>query len=390
MDRFDKYITLRNVLIFGLIVSLGVTVSEVLRDKQANFYIFKLATLDFWNGVMPYGAQWFDHGYDYYLYTPTFNVLFAPFAYMPWHLGELTWNVLSFMLFGYSIYSFPTLDVRRKARTLLYLIPILGAAQLSFQYNVAVAAMFVLAFSLLERGRGVWAVLIIMLSATTKIYGLAELALLIFYPRFWRNALFAVVFGAMFVALPLVKLSWSELVSYYGAWGDALSTHKASRSWQTVYDMQVWPWGTMRYTLMPFIQVGVFGVMSIFVLLRRKLWETFGFRVGCLAAIMGWCILFGNSSEGHTYLIALTGFLLWYHSASQNAVQHSVFVRILYFAMLVVMVLMPVDLICPPFVTHFVFNVLDLNKYLFLIAWITMVWHVMHGERSVGKVGDSA
>lgn len=387
MNRLsDKYLSLRNVLILGAIVALGVTLSEVLRDKQANFYIFQLATRDFWNGVMPYGENWFRHGFDYYLYTPTFNVLFAPFAYLPWHLGEFLWNFTNYTLFALSIYTFPRFDSRTKALILLYLLPILATAQLSFQYNVGVAAMFVFAFTLLETRRAwcsVAAVAIIMLSATTKIYGLAELALLIFYPRFWRNMLWAALFGVVLVALPLVKLSWGELVQYYDMWGQSLSVHKATRSWQTFYDIKLFSWGAIRYTLMPFIQVGVFVVLSVFVLIRRKLWGEFSFRVGALACIMGWCILFGNSSEGHTYLIALTGYLLWWWSLPVTA--RGGFLRTLYWGMLVVMVLMPVDLICPPGVTKFVFNTLDLNKWLFLVAWCTMVWQMMKGTTPIHK-----
>lgn len=371
MQKLEKYLTLRNVLILGLLISFGVTLSEVLRDKQFNFYIFKLSTIDLWNGVIPYGEHWFRHGYDYYLYTPTFNVLFTPFAYLPWHLGEFAWNLMNYLLLITAIYTFPRLDERSKARTALYLLPIVAASQLSFQYNVSVAYMFVFAFSLLERNRGMWAVLIIMLSATTKIYGLAELALLIFYPRFWRNVSYALIFGALLLALPLIKINWSEQAAYYSAWTDALTTHKSTRNWQTIYDLNCIQWGGMRYTIMPYIQIGVFGILSLLVLASRRLWSRFEFRVGCLAGIMGWCVLFSNSSETHTYLIALSGYLLWYWALEQR----TRLMKWLYWATLVVLVLVPVDLFCPPSVMRFLFHTLDANKWIFLATWLTMLYY---------------
>lgn len=382
MKQIDKLLTLRNVLIFGLLISIGVTMSEVLRDKQFNFYIFQLSTIDFWNGIMPYGDNWFRHGFDFFLYPPTFNVIFAPFAYLPWHVGEFAWNILNYTLLALSIYTFPRLDNPTKARVILYLLPIFAASQLSFQYNVSVAYMFIFAFTLLERGHGVWAVLIIMLSATTKVYGLAELALLIFYPRFWQNAAWAIVFGALFTLLPLIKIDFNQLGEYYRAWTTALSTHKATRSWQTFYDMRIFDWGALRYTMMPYIQVGVFALMSVMVLLRKRLWSSFEFRMGCLAGIMGWCVLFGNSSETHTYLISLCGYLLWYWSVAKR----SLLLKTLYWAVLVVLVLVPVDLFCPASIMRYMFHTLDLNKWLFLVSWCTMLYYTFYPSKQKNRI----
>lgn len=371
--KLEKLLTFRNILILGALVSIGVTLSEVLRDKQANFYIFQLATQDFWNSTMPYGENWMRHGFDYFLYTPVFNVLFAPFAYLPWHTGEFIWNLFNYSMLTLSIYSFPNISTRNKARTLLYLIPIIATSQLSFQYNIAVAYLFIFAFSLLERGKAHWAILLIMLSATTKLYGIVELSILLFYPRFWRNMLLALIFGVGFIALPLIKLNITELGQYYTAWGTAIGSHETDRTFQTFYDLNIFTWGAARQTMMTIIQIGTFAAVAALVFFRRERWANFNFRVGILAALMGWCILFGTSSEGHTYVIALAGYLLWYWSMpTRGAV-----VQTLYWATLVVIVLVPLDVICPMKVALYIANTLDLNKWIFLITWCTMLWHTL-------------
>ncbi|CDN32156.1 hypothetical protein BN938_2083 [Mucinivorans hirudinis] len=376
MQKNTELVNFKNAFTFGLVVCLGVTLCEVVRDKQFNFFIFKLSTLDFWNGVMPYGEQWFSHGYDYYLYSPIFNVLFTPFAYLPKPCGEFAWNLFNYLLLAYAVYKFPQITPEQKARALLYLMLIIAPSQLSFQFNPAIAAFFLLAFSLLEQGKGMLAVLIIMVSALTKIYGVAELAILAFYPRFWRNIAYTAIFGAILAALPLVKLSVSEYGSYVQGWFAALAEHKASRTWQTIFDCSVIQWNGMRFEIMPYIQVGVFMVVALFVLIKRELWQSFSFRAGILASIMGWCVVFGNSTETHTYLIFLSGFALWYYTQPKK----SKLIEALYWAVFVVVVVMPIDLLCPPSVMHFVFDSLDLNKYLLLMLWGSILWRTMSAK----------
>lgn len=376
MQKNTELVNFKNAFTFGLVVCLGVTLCEVVRDKQFNFFIFKLSTLDFWNGVMPYGEQWFSHGYDYYLYSPIFNVLFTPFAYLPKPCGEFAWNLFNYLLLAYAVYKFPQITPEQKARALLYLMLIIAPSQLSFQFNSAIAAFFLLAFSLLEQGKGMLAVLIIMVSALTKIYGVAELAILAFYPRFWRNIAYTAIFGAILAALPLVKLSVSEYGSYIQGWFAALAEHKASRTWQTIFDCSVIQWSGMRNEITPYIQAGIFMVVAVFVLIKRELWQSFSFRSGILASIMGWCVVFGNSTEMHTYLIFLSGFALWYYTQPKK----SKLIEALYWAIFVVVVVMPIDLLCPPSVMHFVFDSLDLNKYLLLMLWGSILWRTMSAK----------
>lgn len=376
MNRESKLLSLltfRNVFLLGLIICLATTLYDVLQDKQWNFYIFKLATLDFWNGVMPYGEQWFRHGYDYYLYSPTFNVLFTPFAYIPYPFDVFVWNYFNYLLLAYAIYSFPKVDIKRKTYTLLFLIPILAPSMMSCQYNIGVAAMFVLAFTLMEREKYFWAIVVIMISGVTKIYGIAELAILLFYPRFWRNIWYAVIVGALLVALPLLKLSLAEYSTYLTTWLGGFEAHKSSRYWETIYDISFIPWNGMRYELMPYIQVGAFVAVIPFVLATKRLWGEFSYRIGVVAAIMGWCILFGNSSETHTYLISVTGFLLWYHSLSSRTKT----LRWLYWLVLVFIALMPIDLIFPMPVLEFCYHTLHINKFLMLFVWLYMLVHIL-------------
>ncbi|MEG2319860.1 MAG: glycosyltransferase family 87 protein, partial [Mucinivorans sp.] len=277
MMPLQKYFTLRNVIILGLVVAFGVTFSEVLRGAHRNFMIFSFSTRDFWSGISPYGQQWWRHGLDYYLYAPTFNVLFAPFAFLPQWLGAFVWNLFNYSLFALSVYYLPRLSELNKCRLLLYSLPILATAQLSFQYNVAIAYIFLFAFTLLEKGYYKWAILLIMTSALTKVYGGFELALLLFYPRLWRNLGWAVLWGAVLFLLPLLRLGGSEFLPYYSQWIGALSSHEDTRVFESFFDTHfLFSQGHPSYT--PYVQIGLFMVLAILSLLRHKLWNVYLFR----------------------------------------------------------------------------------------------------------------
>jgi len=368
----SNILSFRNIFILGLLVSLGVTFSEVVRGEHLNFLIFQNSTLDFWKGINPYGPDWFRHGLDYFLYAPPFSVLFAPFAYVPGWTGPFAWNLFNYLLYAYAIYTLPRFNARTKCYILLYTIPILAPGQMSFQYNITVAAMYLIAFSLMERNKAPWAVLVIMISALTKIYGLFELAILLFYPKFWRNIGYALLFGMVIALLPLLKLAPGELMPYYGTWIDALGSHKDTRVWETFFSIKIL-WGGIAPSYATYIQMGVLAWLGGLLFACRRFWNDFSFRAGALGILMGWIILFSNAAEKHTYIIALAGFLLWYWPRRERTVPD----KILYWANFAILVLMPIDLLCPPAVMRFFFDTLDANQWLFIFTWLVMICKTM-------------
>lgn len=303
----------RNLYVIGLLLVLALSVSEVTRGRHRNFMIFAESTKLFWQQVSPYGANWPPAGFpvrlDYFLYGPLFNILFAPFAYLPAWLGPIVWNVFNFTLWFAAIFTLPGKFTREeKCKSFLFTFLILACTQLSFQYNVAVGYMFLFAYSLLERDKGFWAVLLIMVSGFTKIYGIFQLAMLLFYPHFWRNVGYAVLIGAAFLLAPAVNMPLAELPDYYGQWVGALTEHPDTRTWMNVFYLR--PLGLLPYRT--YVQIGVLALLAVGVLANWRSWRLPFFRIACLAILMGYVILFSNSSEGHTYVIMLISYQMWY------------------------------------------------------------------------------
>lgn len=362
----------RTLYLLGLLVVLGLTFAEASRGRHRNFMIFAEATKLFWQQIAPYGPNWppadFPVRLDYFLYGPLFNVLFAPFAYLPGWLGPYVWNVFNFTLWFAAIFTLPGRFTREeRGKAFLYTLPILACTQLSFQYNVAVGYLFLFAYSLLERGRGFWAVLLILISGFTKVYGIFQLGLLLCYPRFGRNAVYALLLGAALLAVPAVRIPFSELPDYYSQWIGALTEHKDTRTWMNVFYLR--PLGLLPYRM--WVQLGVLAALAAALVACRRRWSDPFFRLNCLAVLMGYVILFSNSSEGHTYVIMLIGYQFWYWAMKRREALTRVD-RVLYWATLAVVVLMPVDVLCPPRVMQFFYG-WQLNLWLLVALWLRMI-----------------
>ena len=363
----------RNLYIIGLLLVLALSISEVTRGKHRNFMIFAESTKLFWQQVSPYGANWPPGGFpirlDYFLYGPLFNILFAPFAYLPAWLGPIAWNVFNFTLWFAAIFTLPGKFTREeKCKSFLFTFLILACTQLSFQYNVAVGYMFLFAYSLLERDKGFWAVLLIMVSGFTKIYGIFQLAMLLFYPHFWRNLGYAALIGIAFLLAPAVNMPLTELPDYYGQWIGALTEHPGTRTWMNVFYLR--PLGLLPYRM--YIQIGVLALLAVGVLANWRNWRLPFFRIACLAILMGYVILFSNSSEGHTYVIMLIGYQMWYWTMRRGGVIRLAD-RIAYWVTFVIVVVMPVDILCPPKVMQLFYG-WQLNLWLLLALWLRMCW----------------
>lgn len=363
----------RNLYILGLLLVFALTFSEVTRGRHRNFMIFAEATKLFWQQIAPYGDNWVQmgKGLDYFLYGPLFNILFAPFAYLPAWLGPFAWNIFNFSLWFAAIFTLPAKFTREeKCKSFLYTFLILACTQLSFQYNVTVACMFLFAYSLLERDKAFWAVLLILISGFTKVYGIFQLGLLVCYPHFWRNMGYVVLLGIALALAPILNMPITDLPTdtYYNDWLGALTSHKDTRTWMNIFYLR--PLGLLPYQL--YVQIGVLATLAVALFASWRRWGLEWFRIGCLAVLMGYVILFSNSSETHTYVISLIGYLMWYWTM-RRAGALTLFDKVLFWALLIVVVAMPVDVICPAKVMRLFYDV-QLNLWLLLVMWLRMCY----------------
>ncbi len=366
--------TNKRVYFTGLFFAILITLKEVLGLSYNNFQIFSFATSDFWSGINPY-SSWHHlslHGkpLDNFLYGPLFSVLFTPFTLFPAWLGVFFWNIFTYSVFYFSVFTLPDqFDFVKKKFIFFFSSLLLFATLLSVQFNPVVAAIFLFSFTLLEKKQGLLAVLLIFLSGFTKVYGIFQIAMILFYPGFRKNILYSALIGIIFIFIPLINVPLNELATYYQSWIFKVMDHSEAVLRFSIYR----PLCSFNSSIEPFtgfISLGVLFVILLFTLRKLKIFkESILFRGQFLGIIMSWAILFGVGSERHTYVIAIAGYAIWYLCSTPG-----LFEKILLWINFVLLGVMPIDILCPPVISEFILKKLFLGIIVFTITWGIMVY----------------
>jgi len=140
---------------------------------SGNFEIFRTASQHLISGVDLYAEYPAKHS-DRFKYSPTFALLFAPFAWIPWPIALFLWSSLNaFVLF---VAVERVLPGRAGMLAMLCLLLEVLRGMQNAQSNALVAGLIILAFSALERANAWRAAGAVMLGACVKIFPLAALS----------------------------------------------------------------------------------------------------------------------------------------------------------------------------------------------------------------------
>jgi hypothetical protein len=365
----------KKVFLIGILILFPIVLKDIFKQSYYNFQIFSFGSLDFWTGNNPY-TSWnhlsvLGKHLDYFLYSPQFSILFTPFAILPSWLGVLCWYLFTYTLFYFSVFSLPEqFTFVKKKFILLYSFLLLLQTLFSEQFNPVVAALFLFSFSLLEKNKGFWAVFLILLSGFTKVYGIFQIGMLLFYPRLCKNLLYSVSLGIIFFLLPLVKIPLNELLDYYYSWIKIVTAHSSDiLRFETIYRPLYFLWNPIK-SFMGIISLGLLGFLYSIGLFKLKLFkESFPHRVQFLGILMVWAILFGLASEYNTYQIAVVGYALWFLFSPTRKID-----KILLWINFILLEIIPVDILCPDKAATFLLDKLNLNTIILLITWLLMVY----------------
>jgi hypothetical protein len=368
----------RNIFLTGLFIVVLITLKDIFSASYNNFQIFSYGSLDFWNGNNPY-TSWIHLSVigkhlDYFLYSPQFSILFTPFALLPSKAGVLCWNLFTYSLFFYSVFSLPQqFTFGDKKFIFIYTYLLLLQTIFSEQFNPVVAALFLISFTLLEEDRGFWAVFLIMLSGFTKIYGFFQIGMLLFYPRFWKRILFALLIGTIFFLLPLIKIPWNQLLDYYNSWIKIMLAHSSNPiRFEIIYRPLFLLWEPVK-SIMGIISLGVLGLLYLAGLLELRLFKgSFTHRVRFLGILMVFAILFGTVSEMNTYLIASAGYAMWFLNSQPTRLN-----KVLLWLNFILLGVAPIDLLCPDKLAILLIDKLNLGVIVLTFTWIIMIYELI-------------
>ena len=354
--------------VLGLLVVLLATTLEVVRGRNTNYFDYQDSTRMFWEGISPYNLEYAQAHAIYFLYSPVFSVIFAPIFYLPWWLGPYVWNVGNYSLFTLAIKMLPEQLNRYKLWIFVFLLSVVLQTVFCYQHNIIVSYIYLFAFILLERGKGAWAVLLIMISACTKVYGAAELAILFCYPKVWRNLGYAVLFGAAILCLPLLNTNFEHPFELYGQMFDMIASHHSDSDYIGILFAR----GLKPFLLPHYreVQIVVFALLGIAFFARYKRWKDFRFRVQALAVLTGFMILFSDCPETHTYIIALPFYAMaFWLQPKRTWVDWT-----LFWLLVVNFCILPTDVLCPAWLHNYIHRTFWLDVYTYFFCWLRMIW----------------
>jgi len=337
-----------------------VAIQKGVLTQSNNFAVFRWAAINLLAGTDLYAAHPGQH-VDFYKYSPTFALLFLPFAQLPFALALLAWNLLNALLLYYALVRLLPGRPGVIALALVYL-----ELLLSLQYtqsNALVAASMILAFLAFERGRQLGAALWIALGTFIKLFPLAGVALALFHPRRWRFAVLLAGLAVALAALPLVVVSPDALAAQYRSWRTIEAADTLNRGYSLMQYLYMWfgaDW--------PNWPVQLAGTVLLLLPLARgrRRWGEYRFRLLFFCSILVYVVLFNHQSETATFVIAFTGIAIWYVSSERNPWRTAVVA-----AMLLVMLLHDVEIV-PLWVKDQVFVPHRLKGIPCVAAWFAM------------------
>ena len=370
------------VFLLGLAVVLLATSLEVFRGRNTNYFDYQDSTRMFWEGLSPYNMEYVQAHGIYFLYSPVFSVIFAPIFLLPWWLGPYVWNICNYSLFALAIKMLPSLVDKYKHWIFLFLLSVVLQSVFCYQHNIIVAYIYLFAFILLERNKPIWAVLLIMVSATTKVYGAAELAILFCYPKVWRNLGYAVLFGALLLCLPLLNPYFENPFVLYQQMFDMIASHHSDSDFIGIlFARGLKPFLLPNYRL---VQIVVFALLGVAFFARYKRWKNLSFRVQALGVLTGFMILFSDCPETHTYIIAFP----FYAMAFWLRPQRTWLDWTLFWLLVVNFCILPTDVLCPAWLHDYIHQTFWLDVYTYFLCWLRMIWWAVGPEEGFNVHGE--
>lgn len=314
VKRFLSHPLLSNRrLLLGIWIILSLAGMLKFHRSYNNFLIFRGVYWHTVNGTSLYAAYPTEYG-DVNHYGPLFSLIIAPFAILPEWIGMLLWLLfLSGWLFAAIYWS----GLRKSQQVYIYWFCgfTLLTALFMQQFNIAIAAIILSSFFLIEKEHEGWAAFFIVLGTLVKLYGIVGLAFFLFSRHKVRLILWLAVWSVILFLAPMAISSPDYIIGQYQEWYSSLVAKNTENIHSIAQNISLLglvrrTTGCMNYSDLWLILPG----MALFALpyLRFSQYKNLAFRETILASVLMFVILFSTGSESSGYIIALTGACIWY------------------------------------------------------------------------------
>lgn len=298
---------------FGVALICAILKTSLEPDQYNNFLIFRGVADHLFAGD-PLYTTYPDQYNDINHYGPFFGFIIAPFAWLPTWLAVPLWVVTLSMLLCWAIRSLPIKERWKSVILLIAVNDMFGAAAMQ-QFNLAIAAILVGSFVLIQKRKEGWAAAFLVIGVWTKIYGIVGLAMFFFVKRKIRFIFYFVFWSAVAILLPLLFVNPQYLWQQYGTWIFDLLAKNNDNQFAFLQNISMLGFfrkttGCETYSDLWILIPAVILFLSTY--LRYKQFKQTTFRLLMLASSMIFLVIFSSGSENSGYIVATVGVGIWW------------------------------------------------------------------------------
>lgn len=350
----NKKVIIVIYLIAAILISLKIAFLETWDNYEcfqaAHFHLLK--NLDLY---LMYPLEY----HSSYNYSPFFAFLMGAYAYLPDWLGILLWNLTHTIPFLMAINLLP---LEEKKKIFLYwfcLIEYITAAE-NVQTNSTVTALIMLVFIFQNKDKNTWSSLLFVFGFFFKIYVLTAGIFFLCYGKKGSFIIKALGWTLLFFSLPLLLVSFNQLIFLYQSWIERLQMQslRESLSILGVINLFKIPGLTKEWIML----AGT--ICMLLVLIKKQVYYNLQFRLLYLAAILLFTVLFNPGVESPTYIIGVAGVAVWYTNKERILWHHLLMAFVFIFTCL-----SPTELF-PQFIKKTYFVPYHIKAIPCIIVWI--------------------
>lgn len=375
----------RTLLWLWTLLPIIATVFKLHRNN--NYLIFRGVFWHTVNQTSLYGAypnEYFDVNH----YGPLFALVVAPFAVMPVWLGMLFWNVvLSLCL--YVAISRSQLKYKQQIFIYWFCAETLLTSLFMQQFNIAIAAIIIASYFLIERERDFWAAFLIVLGTFVKLYGVVGLAFFFFSKHKGRFVLSLLLWAVVLFVAPMLISNADYVIGQYHEWYVTLLEKNGENLQSIAQNISLLGMvrritGNLLYSDLWLIAPAL--VLFFIPYFRFSQYRNAMFRQTYLASVLLFVVLFSTGSESSSYIIAISGACIWYLSAPWQRNRWDI-----VFMVLVLMIsgFGSSDLY-PRCIRHDLIQVYSLKALPCTLVWLKLCYEMMFKDYASAGVGTQS
>lgn len=368
------------VTLFWFLVPFVAVLIEINRGNAYinNYLIYKNVFWHTWhqqNLYSLYPTEYWDKNH----YGPLFSIIIAPFALLPNFIGATLWAMFNVSILFYAIQKLPITYWGKNIILLISLIETLTSIQ-NLQFNPMLCSWIILTYVFIRENKLVVAALLIVAGVFIKLYGIVGLPFIFFTKDYKKIIAYLILWSVILFCIPMFISSPEFITQSYFDWYNCLIEKNIENisSYQNNAMTDISAMGFVKrvsrfYKIPNFYFTIPAGILLLLPLYRFSKWKKVNFQLSYLAQLLIGLVIFSTSAESPTYVIAVTGFGIWYVLFAPKPPQ---WLFILLIFVLVLTVFSPTDLFPETIREEYVIKY-SLKALPCFVSWLLISFHLL-------------